>query len=287
MLTFTNQAALSYRNRVRYSNLTTGQIADALTVSKEALTGIYGPEDDVTYVVRLTNNGTAALTDLSLTDDLGGYAFEGATLYPLAYQADSLRYFVNGAAQPAPTVTPGAPLTVSGITVPAGGNALIVYEATVTAFAPPAEDGSITNTVTATGAGLAAPVTASATITAVNGPELTIAKALTPETVGADRQVTYTFTIENEGNAATSPEDQVTVTDTFDPALTDLTVTLDGAPLAQPGGYTYDESTGAFATVPGILTVPAATYTQDPATGVYTAEPGEAVLVVTGVIQTN
>ena len=46
MLTFTNQAALSYRNRVRYSNLTTGQIADALTVSKEALTGVYGPEDD-------------------------------------------------------------------------------------------------------------------------------------------------------------------------------------------------------------------------------------------------
>ena len=99
--------------------------------------------------------------------------------------------------------------------------------------------------------------------------------------------MTYTFTIENEGNAATSPEDQVTVTDTFDPALTDLTVTLDGAPLAQPGGYTYDESTGAFATVPGILTVPAATYTQDPATGVYTAEPGEAVLVITGTIQTN
>ena len=286
MLTFTNQAALSYRNRVRYSNLTTGQIADALTVSKEALTGIYGPEDDVTYVVRLTNNGTAALTDLSLTDDLGGYAFEGATLYPLAYQADSLRYFINGAAQPAPTVTPGAPLTVSGITVPAGGNALIVYEATVTAFAPPAEDGSITNTVTATGAGLAAPVTASATITAVNGPELTIAKALTPETVGADRQVTYTFTIENEGNAATAAEDNVSITDTFDPALTTLVVTFNGAPLTQDGNYTYDESTGAFATVPGAIQVPAATYTQDPTTGVYTAEPGETVLAVTGTILT-
>ena len=286
MLTFTNQAALSYRNRVRYSNLTTGQIADALTVSKEALTGIYWPEDDVTYVVRLTNNGTAALTDLSLTDDLGGYAFEGATLYPLAYQADSLRYFVNGAAQPAPTVTPGAPLTVSGITVPAGGNALIVYEATVTAFAPPAENSSITNTVTATGAGLAAPVTASATITAVNGPELTIAKALTPETVGADRQVTYTFTIENEGNAATAAEDNVSITDTFDPALTNLVVTLNGAPLTQDGNYTYDESTGAFATMPGAIQIPAATYTQDPATGVYTAEPGETVLAVTGTILT-
>ena len=287
MLTFTNQAALTYRNRVRYSNLTTGQIADALTVAKEALIPVYGPEDDVTYVVRLTNNGTAPLTDLTLSDDLGGYDFDQTTLYPLSFVADSLRYYVNGAEQPAPAVTPGAPLVISGVTVPAGGNALIVYEASVTEYASPASDGSITNTVTVSGAVLAAPVTASATVTAVNGPELTIAKALSPETVGADRQVTYTFTIENEGNAVTSPEDQVTVTDTFDPALTDLTVTLDGAPFAQPGGYTYDESTGAFATVPGTITVPAATYTQDPATGVYTAEPGEAVLVVTGTIQTN
>ena len=286
MLTFTNQAALSYRNRVRYSNLTTGQIADALTVSKSALSGTYEADGDVTYVVRLDNNGAAPLTDLTLSDDLGGYAFDQTTVYPLSYRADSLHYYVNGVEQPSPAVTPGAPLTVSGVSVPAGGNALLVYEATVTEYASPAEDGSITNTVTTSGGGLTAPVTASATISAAAGPELAITKALTPETVGADRQVTYTFTIENEGNAATSPEDQVTVTDTFDPALTDLTVTLDGAPLAQPGGYTYDESTGAFATVPGILTVPAATYTQDPATGVYTAEPGEAVLTVTGTIQT-
>ena len=286
MLTFTNQAALSYRNRVRYSNLTTGQIADALTVAKEALTGTYGPEEDVTYVVRLDNNGAAPLTDLSLTDDLGGYAFGETTVYPLSYKAGSLHYYVNGAAQPAPTVTPGAPLVVSGITVPAGGNALIVYEAAVTEYASPAEDGSITNTVSASGGGLTAPVTASATITAAAGPELAITKSLAPETVGADRQVTYTFTIENEGNAATSPEDEVTVTDTFDPALTNLVVTLDGSPLVQDGNYTYDESTGVFATVPGALSVPAAAYTQDPATGVYTAEPGETVLTVTGTIQT-
>ena len=68
MLTFTNQAALSYRNRVRYSNLTTGQIADALTVSKSALSGTYEADGDVTYVVRLDNNGAAPLTDLTLSD---------------------------------------------------------------------------------------------------------------------------------------------------------------------------------------------------------------------------
>ena len=284
MLTFTNQAALSYRNRVRYSNLTTGQIADALTATKEALTDTYEPGGDVTYVVQLTNNGTAALTELTVTDDLGGYEFNGDTVYPLSYATDSLRCYVNGTLQPMPTVTPGAPLVVSGVNVPAGGNAMLVYEAAVTEYASPAQEGSITNTVTVTGTALAAPISASATVTAQNGPELSITKSLSPETVGADRQVTYTFTIQNEGNAATAAEDSVSVTDTFDPALTNIAVTLNGAPLSQSGNYTYDEITGAFATVPGAIAVPAATYTQDPATGVYTAEPGEAVLTVTGTI---
>ena len=286
MLTFTNQAALSYRNRVRYSNLTTGQIADALTVTKEALTGTYGPEDDVTYVVTLTNNGAAAITGLTVTDDLGGYVFGENTLYPLAYVENSLRFFVNGEAQPAPTVVPGPPLSVSGVSVPADGNAMLIYEAAVTEYADPSETGSITNTVTVLGASLTAPVTASAAISAENGPELSIAKALSPEAVGADRLVTYTFTIENEGNAATAAEDDVIVTDTFDPALTDIAVTLNGAPLTAGDDYTYDEAAGAFATVAGALSVPAATFTQDATTGVYTAEPGEAVLTVTGTIGT-
>ena len=286
MLTFTNQAALSYRNRVRYSNLTTGQIADTLTVAKEALTGTYGPGGDVTYVVRLANNGTAPLTDLTLTDDLGGYAFGGGTVYPLSYVADSLRLYVNGALQPAPTVVAGPPLVVSGVTVPAGGNAMVVYEAAVTEYAAPGADGTVTNTVTATGSGLAAPVAAAATVSAQSGPELAIAKGLSPETVGADRQVTYTFTIENRGNAATAPADNVIVTDTFDPVLSNITVTLNGAPLAPAGNYTYDESTGVFSTEAGAVSVPAATFTQDPATGVYTAEPGEVVLTVTGTIET-
>ena len=286
MITFTNQAALSYRNRVRYSNLTTGQIADALTVAKESLTVTYRPEDNVTYVVTLTNNGTAALTALIVTDDLGGYAFDGGTLYPLAYVAGSVRCFVNGVEQAAPTVVSGPPLSVTGISVPAGGNAILVYEAAVTEFADPSEGGSVTNTVTVSGGGLAAPVTASATVTAENAPELSITKTLSPETVGADRQMTYTFTIQNDGSAATTAEDSVSVTDTFDPVLTDIAVTLNGAPLPQAGNYTYDEISGAFATVPGAITAPAATFTQDPTTGIYTAEPGEAVLTVTGTIQT-
>ena len=54
--------------------------------------------------------------------------------------------------------------------------------------------------------------------------------------------------------------------------------------LSAGTGYTYDEATGQFATVPGIITVPAATYTQDPVTGEYTTTPGLATLTVTGTI---
>ena len=74
------------------------------------------------------------------------------------------------------------------------------------------------------------------------------------------------------------------LTDTFDPALSGITVTLDGAPLAETTGYTYDEATGEFATVAGAVTVPAATFTQDETTGAWTLTPGTAVLTVTGTI---
>ena len=39
-------------------------------------------------------------------------------------------------------------------------------------------------------------------------------------------KISVNFTIENQGNAATNPEDSVIVSDTFDPALTGITVTL-------------------------------------------------------------
>ena len=96
-------------------------------------------------------------------------------------------------------------------------------------------------------------------------------------------RVTYTFLIQNSGNEAIVATDNASVTDTFDPILTDLVVTFNGTVLAEGTGYTYNAATGQFATVPGAITVPAATYTQD-ATGAYTTTPGIATLTVTGTI---
>ncbi len=47
--------------------------------------------------------------------------------------------------------------------------------------------------------------------------------------------------------------------------------------------YTYSETTGEFATLPGRITVPAATYTQNP-DGTWTDAPGTITVEVTGTI---
>ena len=48
--------------------------------------------------------------------------------------------------------------------------------------------------------------------------------------------------------------------------------------------YSYNETTGQFSTVPGEITVPAATFTQDAVTGVWSITPGTVALTVTGTI---
>ena len=284
MATFYNQATLSYSGREVVSNITVGQTVGVRTATKTALTDTYRVGDTVTYVVSLINVGTQPLTGLTLTDNLGAYtATSGGTVVPLDYTEGSLAIFVNGVLQPTPTNTAVTALTVTDLTIPAGGDAQLGYQTTVNEFAPPTTDGSVTNTVTISGAGIS-PVTAQETIIAATGASLSITKSLTPAIVPVNGQLTYTFVIRNTGNAPATVADNVTITDTFDPILENITVTYEGQPWSAPANYTYNEATGVFTTVPGQITVPAATYTQDPTTGAWTVDPGTVVLTVVGTI---
>ena len=114
--------------------------------------------------------------------------------------------------------------------------------------------------------------------------ELSILKSLSPATVPENGQLTYTFLIQNHGNQEADQAAGVTVSDLFDPLLKNISVSLDGQPLARSSGYTYNQSSGQFDTVPGIITVPAAAYAQAAATGDWVVSPGEAVLTVTGTV---
>ena len=281
MAIFSNQATLTYNGNTTNSNIAYGEILDVLAATKTSVEGHYTPGALVTYVVTLRNTGTATLSDLTVQDDLGS---AGTTVYPLTYEPGSVSMFTNGAPQPAPAVDAGPPLVISGISIPAGGDAVIVYQARANAYANPTAEGTITNTVTITGDGLSAPVPADETVTAEAAPLLTISKSITPAQVVDNDRVTYTFVIQNSGNQAVVATDNAAITDTFDPRLTALTVTFDGAPWTAGVQYNYDAVTGLFSTVPGQITVPAATYTQDPVTGAWSVNPGIATLMVTGTI---
>lgn len=282
MAAFSNRATLTYSGGSAVSNVVTGEILDVLSATKTAVGSTYRAGDTVTYVVSLTNSGASGLTGLTLSDDLGAYPFGTGTLTPLNYVEGSLLIYVNGVLTDAPTVTAGPPLLITGIEVHAGGDTVIVYRATLNEYAPIGAGGTVENTASVTGAGLAEAVVATETVGTVEEAALSLFKELTPTTVPENGEITYTLTLSNSGNAAVVVTDDLTVSDTFDPVLSDITVTLDGAALTAGTDYTYDETTGLFSTIPGRITVPAATVTQDPVSGAYTVTPGTAVLTVTG-----
>lgn len=284
MAQFTNQARLSYNNTVVNSNVAVGEILEALAATKTAVIDTYSRGDNITYVISAVNSGTTPLNGLTLTDDLGGYTYDTQTLYPLSYVQGSLRVFVNGLLVPTPTVTAGPPLVINGLNIPAGGNIIVIYEAELTPFAPLDTVDSITNIATLSGAGIPTAVTVAETVTPAAEPELTITKSIEPVPVAENGVVTYTFVIQNYGNTPVVATDNASVSDLFDPVLTNLSVVFNGTVWTEGTEYTYDVTTGLFTTVQSQITVPAATYTRDPATGEVIITPGVSTLSVSGTI---
>lgn len=288
MPTFSNQAQLSYNGITANSNIAYGQIVEVLAASKTSISDTYTSEDHITYIFSIVNSGQAAFNDLTVTDNLGAYDFitdaqNTITLFPLTYIDNSLQFLINGTLQTTPTITTDTGLTISGISIPAGGNAAFIYQAKVNEFAPLNTDGTIVNTIRVTGAQLAAPLTASHTISTDDKPYLSIVKGICPAQVAENSRITYTFSLQNYGNTATTDDDLVQITDTFTPVLSDITVTYNGTVLTE-ASYSYDAATGIFSTNAGVINIPAATYVQNPTTGVYTLTPGTATVTVSGSI---
>ena len=280
MATFYNQASLSYNGLVTNSNITEGEIINSITVTKTPLNASYSIGSSIAYAISIQNADVGDLCSLSITDDLGAYTVGENTVYPLSYVENSVRYYLNGVESDAPTVTSTAPLTISDIDVPGESNILIIYEASTNEFTPPAAQSSITNTVTATGCCITDPITAEATVTISTSTALTIAKSVCPDTVVGCGELTYTFVLQNTGNAAADAASNVVIRDVFNPKFESVSVTVDGQ-IAPTTAYSYDSVTGLFQTTEGALIVPAATFTQNP-DGTITTTPGVTVVKVTG-----
>ncbi len=283
MATFYNKATLTYSNGSTDSNIVTGELAEVLSAAKTVLEADYNTDCPLTYAVSIVNSGTSPFTGLTVTDNLGEYVFTTGNLTPLTYVDGSLKYFVNGVLQTAPTVTDQSPLTITGVNVPAGGNVMLVYKAYPNRYAPLGAAASVTNTATVSGAALPNDIVAAATVSNANTSDLSISKTLSPETVTENSEITYTFVIQNRGSAAADAGDNVVITDTFNPILSNIAVTLNGTPLSEGTDYTYSTVTGLFQTVAGRVTIPAAAFEADD-TGAWSVTPGVAILKVTGTI---
>lgn len=283
MAQFTNQAQLSYNNSVTNSNVAVGEILEVLSATKTAVGTDYAQQDHVTYIVSIVNSGAVAFSGISVTDNLGAYTFGTGTRVPLTYRQGTVRYYIDGVLQAAPTVAAGDTLVISNLTIPAGANAILVYEADVNPYAPLAAGSSITNQAVISGSGIT-PITTSASVVAETDPILSITKSVSPVPVTENGTLTYTFVIQNSGNTAADAADNAVITDTFNPVLSNLQVTFNGAQWAETTNYTYDEETGLFTTNTGQITVPEATYTQDAVTGAWITTPGVSTLVVSGTV---
>ncbi len=283
MAQFTNQAQLAYNNSVTNSNIAVGEVLEVLSATKTAVRSEYGQNDTVTYTISIVNAGAAALSGISVSDNLGAYNTGNVSVTPLTYLAGTIRYYSNGVLQRAPSVTAGPPLAISGITVPANGNVILIYEAQVNQYAPLGADGQIVNQAQISGTGVT-PVTVTATVTAESEPILSITKSVSPVPVTENGTLTYTFLIQNTGSAAADAAVAAVITDTFNPILTGLSVTFNGVSWSEGVNYNYNELTGLFSTAPGQVTVDAAAFAQDAATGVWTVNPGVSTLVVSGTV---
>ncbi len=286
MATFFNQASISFNGYVTNSNVTAGEIVDTLSATKTAISESYGVSSGVVYAVSIRNGGASPISAITLTDDLGAYTVGDNTVVPLDYVAGSAKLYINGVLASAPSVVAGPPLVFSGISIPAGANALLIYEARTNSAAPLVLGSSITNTVSVTSELPCAegPVTASAEIPVEEFITLSIAKSVCPDVISSCEEVNYSFILQNAGNRPVVATDNVIVSDTFVPALSNITVTFNGAELTEGTDYTYNEATGEFATLPGVITIPAAIFSQDAETGVITTTPGTSVLTVTGTV---
>ena len=285
MATFYNQANLTFGGRVTSSNITEGEVVTRVSLTKTAVTTDYGVGDNIAYAVSIVNVDDTAKPDITITDNLGAFTTPGGTtLVPLDYVIGSILYYQNGVLQPAPIVTAGPPLVVSGITIPANGNVTLLYEARANVYAPLGNEDSIINTVDADGEGVCDELTATSEVPTRDEALLTIAKAVCPETLTCGDEVNYTFIIQNHGNLPVVATDDAIITDVFNPILNGITVALNGTTLTLGTDYNYDETTGAFTTLPGAITVPAANFVRDPNTGIITTTPGVSVLTITGTI---
>ena len=287
MPTIENFATVSYTSggviETKVSNIAEISIESAVGFTKTSLGNTYGDKSLLTYILTVTNSSGSDITGSTIIDNLGTYVFGATELTPLEYVSPAV-LLINGqdvSAQFGIDSSNQGSLIFTLPTIPAGATANIIYKAQVNDFAPLALDSTIINTSTFESNSECADATASAIVSVANTANISIIKQMCPNPVICGETITYTIRIYNYGNTAA---ENVIVTDDFNPAPDNITVSRDGV-LLLGTDYTYINGSLSITTALGeSVTVPPATFSQDPVTGSIIIMPSVVEYTITGTI---
>jgi uncharacterized repeat protein (TIGR01451 family) len=287
MPTIENYATINYTSGgvavTKVSNLAEIQLESSVAFTKSTLGTTYSDSSIVTYILTITNTSSSPINNVVITDDLGSFTEGTLELTPLSYLAPA-QLFINGQnASGQLTVDASATEQVvfSFPTLAAGATANILYRAVINEYAPLCDTASITNTASLTSDSECANSTASTTITAALAADVSVFKQMSPNPVVCGETVTYSIRVYNYGNI---PAENIQLVDAFDPAPTNITVSLDGVILPATA-YTYENGVLTIPSAEGSETVvAAATCSRDATTGVVSVTPGMIEYVITGTI---
>lgn len=194
------------------SNVATASLLDQYSIQGEkgTLNTAFRPGDNLTFYVKVTNNGTSPLYNITITDDRGG------TLAPLTYVAGSAMLSYND------TITSITPITsvplVFNLTAPlnAGESAIIIFIARVAGSVVESVS-EIVNTVTisaneGSASGTVIQVTPNPTVTVPRDEyaQVVLTKTVSSEEITEGVPFSYTLRLENSGNL---PATGVIITD--------------------------------------------------------------------------
>ena len=282
-----NFATVSYTSggitETKVSNIAEISVESAVGFTKTSVGNTYNDNSILTYILTVTNSSGSEITGSTITDNLGTYTFGATELTPLEYVAPAV-LLINGqdvSAQLGVDSSVQGALTFTIPSIPAGATANIIYKAQVNDFAPLAIDSTIVNTSTFESNSECADTSASSTVSVANMANIQIIKQMCPNPVICGDTITYTIKIYNYGNTAA---ENVVLTDDFNPAPTNITVSRDGV-LLLGTEYTYVDGTLTVPSATGTaVTVPPATFTQDPVSGIITITPSVVEYTITGTI---
>lgn len=260
------------------SNQTNTALIDEYTVSltKTPVSTEVRIGDNATYVLTMTNTGSGALYNPSITDDLG--TGQGTTA-PLSYKTGSALFYINGKEASGTAAATDNSVTFTSTAVLQPNDILtVVYEASTSA----AQAEIITNTAEASAnsgssTGAAVSATASAQITPQAYANVSVFKSADKSSVVSGDALTYTFTLLNTGGIEAA---DIKLVDALPSEFT-----INSVSYEINGDVTQIPASEYTITAPNTLTLPSDTSTLTIEVPAATqAGPGVTTITVTGTV---